>query len=186
MIEKTEILRLIWCDKLIDEAIRNVVSPNFQSDFKSHFILEVSKKEEVFLNALISRGELPWFCLKIITNQWRSKTSSFWKEWRNSGLPNSITIDYRDDMTRFDGEDSEAVWSPQWKEVKIEIEILLEKQYEDFLTNTYHGTLFRMYYFKRMKLKEIKAETGIDMMAISRSIKKTKQYLKEEIKLWKE
>lgn len=186
MIDKSEILRIIWTDKMIDEAIKNVVDKVYQQDFKSHFILEVSKKDEGDLIQLMKRGELLWYCLKIITNQYKSNTSSFWKEWKNSGLPQSIKVDYKDDMSHYEGrEDLCYVDKKEWSEVRNEIERLLLIQYDDFLTNTYHLTLFKMYYFSGKKLKEIKSDTGIDMMAVSRSIKKTKLYLKKEIKLWK-
>ena len=48
--------------------------------------------DEGKLIELYKRGEIGWYCLGIITNQWDSQTSSFFKEYRNNGYPNGKNV----------------------------------------------------------------------------------------------
>ena len=176
-----DIIEYIYKNISINEAIKNIVDKGWVDDFKSHFILQLMDIDKIKLIEMYDRNELIWFSLRIITNQWRSNTSSFWKIYRNGGNPSKTrtnAVEVNDDILE-SSEDEEELPDP--KVIKIRIKVLLSQQYEDFLTNQYHKTLFELYYFDSLNLRQISESTEIHINTISRSIRKTKNYLKDII-----
>ena len=50
-------------------------------------------------------------------------------------------------------------------EIKNQMMELLKEQYEDFMINQYHQTLFGLYYFDNLNLKQIEKLTGLRILA---------------------
>ena len=150
---KNDILVYIFNNKLLTDAIKNISGSNYD-EFRSHFLMIMCEIDEDKLIGLYLRNELDWFCLKIMTNQMRSKTSTWHKEYRNSGLVNSIDVYLEKDFSKFIYDTDEYVEPINAKEIIKEIKSLLSKQYDDFLVNQYHEKLFNLYYFDKMKLQE--------------------------------
>jgi len=188
---RDEILIYIFNNKMLNDAINNVVDDKYKEDFRSHFYLQVSEFEEQKLIDLYNRRVIDWVCLKIITNQWKSTTSTFYKMYRNGGFAGDKIVRLESEFINSEGderletqlEDEEYIEPIDDKEVLEEVRVLLCNQYEDFLVNQYHSTLFEMYYFDDLTLKEIERLTDIDFNAVSRSVRKTKAYLKTKIKI---
>lgn len=185
------ILKYIFNNKMLNDAITNVVDDKYRDDFKAHFHLQVAEFSEIKLTDLYNRRVIDWVCLKIITNQWKSTSSSFYKIYRNGGFAGDKIVRLESEFINNDDEDrlekvaddDEYIEPIDDKEVIEEMKLLLDYQYEDFLVNQYHKTLFEMYYFDDLTLKEIEKLTDIDFNAISRSVRRTKTYLKTKIKI---
>lgn len=180
---KNEILVYIYNNKMLADAIKNIVTDrNHHDDFRSHFIQQVCEIKEIKLIDYWNKRVLDWYCLRIIENQWKSKTSSYYKVYRNNGFSGERIIDFVDYEIGIDLSEENIV---EVDAVVIKNEVLefLNEQYEDFMINQYHQTLFYLYYFDDKNLKQIEQLTGINKDAISRSVRKTKVFLKTKIKI---
>lgn len=183
---KSEILTSIYNNKLLNDAIKNIVAPKDYEDFRSHFLLQVSELPEAKLITLWKRNELDWYCLKIMTNQYKSKTSTFHKLYRNGGLPGSSELHFLDIEDYLKDKviaDIKTQHGPDPQVIKKQVLILLECQYDNPIVNNYHKSLFKLYYFDDLTLKQIELKTSINFNAVSRSVRKTKAYLKTKIKI---
>ena len=181
---KNEILEYVYKNKMLADAIKNIVSDkNHHDDFRSHFLHQVCEISESKLIHYYGIRALDWYCLKIIENQWKSKTSSYYKIYRNGGFSGERVVQLVDYEVGTNLEDVSEVNELDAYVVKESITDLLKEQYENFMINQYHQTLFQLYYYDEMTLKEIEKLTGINFNAVSRSIRKTKSYLKNKIKI---
>lgn len=187
---KNDILIYIFNNKLLNDAIRNISGTKYD-EFRSHLLMIMCEYDEDKLIELYLRNELDWFCLKIMTNQMRSKTSSWHKEYRNCGQPESIDIISYDNFDRFKHlVEDENIKLIDSKKVIKKIKELLEIQFKNPIVNNYHKTLFNYYYFNKLKLREIEEITNIHFVSVGRSIRATKAYIKDNINLrekkWKQ
>lgn len=177
------ILLYIWNNKLLMVAMKNILSGEDKEtldEFKSHFIQQIIDTDINKLVSLYNKRELDWFCIRVMTNQYRSYTSSYYKEYKNRGKSGdkiifSIIDDYDESII---DDHKPYIDRPDPNDIIKEIKMLLDTQYKNHLINHYHKTLFEMYYFSNMKLKDITKLTTINKDAISRSVRKTKEYIK--------
>jgi len=195
--KRNEMIEMIWNDEAINEAIKNIVSKSCQEDFKAHFIEQIINTSEDKLNELHKKNELIYFAVKVITNQWRSNSSSFWKIYRNNGSPRKTKEKLINGQIQL-SENPEEIYATingqkvictndyevddiNPEETIAKIKLLLLEQYDEFLVNQYHKTLFELYHFKKLKLKEIQDITGINMKTVSKSVIKTRLWLKTKL-----
>ena len=169
------IIEKIYKDKNINEAINNIVNYQYREDFKSFLFEKIYDIKEDKLIDLDQSGELFWYLIRIMTNQWDmrgpTKKSEFWKLYSNNGI----------ELT-----DNDLVVIDEVEEINMvivmkDIDKLLDKQHKDWQVNNYHKTLFKMYYYDNKTLKQIERETNIDFNAVSRSLRKTRTWLKKKI-----
>lgn len=183
---KNEIIESIYTNKLLNEAIDNIVIfKRYREDFKSHFILQIMNIKEERLIGLYNRREIDWFCLRVMTNQWKSKTSTFWKIYRNNGFGNDNILQYTDDvygeLKEEEKEEENNIFTKTESEIEKEVKKILMNQYDEFLINQYHKKLFEMRHFDKMTIKQISEKTDIHYRAVLRSIHKTEKYIKNKI-----
>ena len=180
---KNEIIEWVYTNKRIDDAIKYIVQNLYYDDFKSHFILQLFNTDEEKLKKLYNKNELIYFSVTIITNQWRSNTSSFWKIYRNNGFAGKKSpIIYADESNFNDvGDDLDEMMNIDIIDLKETVQTLLKNQYEDFLTNQYHKRLFEMYYFKNMNYRQIEEKTEIHFVTVRRSVVNTIKWLKKKL-----
>jgi hypothetical protein len=180
---KNEILEYVYNNKMLADAIKNIVTDrNHHDDFRSHFIQQVCEIKEHKLIEYYEKRYLDYYCLRIIENQWKSKTSTYYKIHRNNGFSGERIIDFVDYEVGSNLEDEELIEIDGVK-IKEDMLELLKSQYEDFMINQYHQVLFGLYYFDNLNLKQIEKLTGINFNAVSRSVRKTKAYLRTKIKI---
>ena len=168
------IIEKIYKDKNINEAINNIVNYQYREDFKSFFIEQVYKIKKEKLIDLDQSGELFWYLIRIMTNQWDRRNSDFWSLYGTS-----YEYQYEEWMTTLPIEDDNDI---DMFKVRREVEMLLEKQYKNWQVNNYHKTLFKMYYFDKKTYKQIEKETSIHFTTVAVSIRKTRNWLKQKIK----
>ena len=180
---KNKIIESVYNNKLLNEAIDNIVEKKWREDFKSHFITQLMAVDEAKLIGLYERREIDWFCLKIITNQWKSTTSTFWKLYRNNGFNGVNPVYYTDVLfnEREEVKEEESIFIGDVSEIEKRVEDLLDIQYSEFLINQYHKKIFQMRHFQKMSVGEIAEETSIHYRAVLRSIHKTEKYIKNKI-----
>lgn len=192
-LNKTFILEKVYKNKMLNDAIKNIVEYKYIDDFRSHFILQIANTKEQKLIDLYQKGQLDWFCLRVITNQWKSVNSTFWKLYRNNGFFHSNFIRYEEEYKQdYLSLDTELWQRPQQEkqlepditpeQIAVKVKKFLLEQYTDFYVNQYHKTLFELYYYDKKNLRQISEETDITICSISRSIRKTKKYIKNKLK----
>lgn len=201
-IQLNEILLYIHNNKLLNDAVNNVVDQKYRDDFKSHLLIQIINTKLEKLVTIYENRQLDWFILRIITNQYNSNTSSFWKEYRNHGFRQPfILIDddkptntrnqyngsnmysrYNRELPDYQEELQETKQDYSLLELKYIILKHLEIQYTVYLVNQYHQVLFTMKHFDNKSIKEISEETKVHSRAIRRSIKKTEAYLQVKLK----
>ena len=170
------IFEYILISEKINDCIARIPS-KYRDDFKQHFYVQMLEmKEDKVLNAY-SNGYLDWLCIRVITNQYNSNTSSFYNLYRDYNKPTTGYIQFED------VNESDIVY----------VNDNLEKQGEDLnkfkniekLLNDrhfYHKQLWYMYYIEEMSYRDIEKQTGINFQSVRSSVLKTNEYIKNNFK----
>lgn len=176
---RNNILNYVCNSEKIDRIINNVVDDKrFLDDFKQHFFIQILEmKEDKLLKSYLD-GYLDKLCTKIIINQWRSKTSSFYYLFRKRKY--YLDDKYSDDL--YDIEDK-VESNDIFLNFKYEtFEKILNDRYTKFIDRQYHITLFRLYYKEIYNYRQISEMTNININTIAQSITKSVDYIKNKIK----
>jgi hypothetical protein len=167
----------IYNNNNINKYLNHIIGQNFpgnydlQNDFKSHFWLQMGEMDQIKLSNM-SDKDLEYYCFRVIKNQ-VSKSSSFYKEFRNGGFPSSKIINDTIDI---------AIELEDEIEDKIEFEKKMDIV-NKYLTSIhwYHSALFKLYYFKNMTVRDLK-KSGIQYRSLRRSLDQSLLELKKEFK----
>lgn len=169
---KTKIYQYIINSNRINESIYNIVEDKrFLDDFKQHFYIQILEMSEEKLSRAYLEGYLDWLCIRVMLNQWRSKTSSFYFLYRDNN------IKYTDDLKDVKSEDDGTIDFDYTK-----AEGILNTKDEKWIDKQYHMTLFKLYYKNGHNYRQISELTGININSIAQSINKSIKYLKKIIK----
>lgn len=160
----------------INKYLNHIIGHNFpgnydlQNDFKSHFWLQIAEMDENKLSKM-NDLDLEYYCFRVIKNQ-VSKTSSFYKEFRNGGFPSSKIMNELD--VNYEVEDCGE------EEDKLEFEKKMDvvNRYLSSI-HWYHSALFKLYYFKGMTVRDLK-KSGIQYRSLRRSLDQSLLELKNE------
>ena len=156
----------------INDSLNNIVTDKKHlEDFKQHFYLQMLEMDQNKLISAYIDGYLDWLCIRVMLNQWRSKTSSFYYQYRDTN------VSYQDDLKDVKDEKSTDIQF----DFKIAESILKDKN-EKWLDKQYHMTLFRLYFDKGYNYREISQMTGININSVAQSINKSLDYIKKKIK----
>jgi hypothetical protein len=168
---RDKILTYIVKSNRLNEAFINIVDDKkFIDDFKQHFYLQILEMDEEKLSRAYLNGYLDWLCIRIMINQWRSTTSSFYFQYKD------INIKYTDELRDIQPEEDDKIDFDY-----IKAENLLQDKPEKWLDKQYHMTLFKLYYKNGHNYRQISEMTGININSIAQSITKSVKYLKKKI-----
>lgn len=192
----------IYNNDNINKYLNHIIGQNFpgnydlQNDFKSHFWLQMGEMDQVKLSSM-SDKDLEYYCFRVIKNQ-VSKSSPFYKEFRNSGFPSSMNIiTYTRNASRtsaknFTPAHSENIDDLKYYELEGEIEDKIEFEKKMDIINKYlssihwyHSSLFKLYYFKGMTVRDLK-KSGIQYLSLRRSLDQSLLELKKEFDEFKQ
>lgn len=77
----------IYTGGMIDDIIDNMSVPyHYRADLKEEVMLILLTYDKEKIAGMYSRKELNFFTARIIRNQWHSKNSSFWKNYRKLSI----------------------------------------------------------------------------------------------------
>ena len=188
-------------DKKINDMISKLVSHYYLDDFKSHFYLQLLEMDIKKLKKAYIKKYINLLCYRVIRNQYLSKSSSFWKIYRNNGFYKEVRVEDNDlTYLSLESNNDSVVGIIEEQELnnieKIDLlinELNLNKESEviediirqinEWLNHRhyYHSELFKMYYFEGMTYKAIEEKTGIYYQTVSYSVKKTLVWIKDKI-----
>lgn len=94
---KNEIIKFIYYDKSINKMIANIVDRKDIDNFKSLFYEEICNLDEKYLQGAMKTETILFLCTRITLNQYRSKTSRFYKEFKADKSKDFIKKKVEDD-----------------------------------------------------------------------------------------
>jgi hypothetical protein len=156
----------------INDSINNIVDDKkYLEDFKQHFYLQMLEMDENKIIRAYIDGYLDWLCIRVMLNQWRSKTSSFYYQYRDTN------VSYQDDLKDVKDEKSSDIQF-DYKQA----ECYIRDRNEKWLDKQYHLTLFKLYFDEGHNYRQISEMTGININSVAQSINKSLDYIKKKIK----
>lgn len=161
-------------NKIINSSIPSDI--DLKEDFKQHFYLQLLEIGEDKLLYLEGKGQLEYFCFRIIKNQ-ISKTSPFYKEFRNSGFPISMIPSGESDS------DIEMIIDEDYDEDYYINNIKKIEVIEEHLRSLHflHSGLFRLKFYDGYTYSKL-AQSGISFITVKRSIEKTMEEIRIKLK----
>lgn len=165
---------------LISDRINDCLSKipsKYRDDFKQHFYTQILYMKESKVIEAYSNGYLDWLCIKVISNQYNSITSSFYKLYKDYRQPSigSPSLDEIDESNLTYVED----------DVDSQIQTTVSFNTIEKLVNNrhyYHKQLWYMYYIEEMSYRDIEKQTGINFQSVRSSVLKTNEYIKNNFK----
>jgi|WetSurMetagenome_2_1015567.scaffolds.fasta_scaffold81271_3 hypothetical protein len=177
---RNEAINYVITSPLIESAIVNICPIKYREDFRSHFYLQILEIKNNKLEKAFNDGYIDWLCIRIMSNQLNSNTSTFWKLYRNNGSYSDFT-DSIEDLY------SEGVMQHKSgnEEYDEEYDSIVEdriKLIKDLLTDRhwYHTELFKLH-LDGLSYKEIEKKTKINYQNIRLSILQTKEFIKNKL-----
>lgn len=193
MDRRQEIISELYNSKELSEALQKMNPPELRKDLKQELFVVICKMDAEKLFELQSRNELRYYTVRIMLNLIRSKTSTFYYQFRKHL---EIIISSNFQLTR----DSEKYENNEYTLSKNLFKVWscdrqpdedLTKEYEDNhidLINTikgkqeslswYEQDLFNLYIEKNKNASVLSRETGIPKRSIYHTIKGIKKKLR--------
>lgn len=181
---------------MLNSTINNICPPQWKDDFRSHFLLQLMEMKETKLQQAWNNGWIEWLCVKILSNQMNSNTSSFWKIYRNGGFNGDRKVilqsDYEGIRNDYKEQESsnpisyEGAFGHDTSDDDIERLELIELKRDRIIEalngrHYYHRHLFILH-INGMTYRQIEKETEISYQSIRLSILSTIEWLKNNLK----
>ena len=160
----------------LTEVSRKLTSnkyPDYE-DLLHEVILELYSKEEELIDVLINRGELLYYIVRVMINQYHSSTSPFYTKYKRHY---KLRKQYKENHI-FNKGGSIAI--ENWEEL-IEMERKLnwiDKKCKDL--NWFDVQIFKIYYLNGFSLTSMQMATKINRNTLGKSVRIVKKYLKNE------
>ena len=159
-------------DKLKD-ASYNITNGNGNDDLLSFVIEELYKCDQERINEIIKNKQLTFYIVRVMLNQYHSKTSRYYYKYRKyyeihvSGIIESISPDNQESQTE------------QKQLTEERLEWIHERLKE---CHWFDAEVFKLYYLseKNFSLNKLQAETRINRNTLFKAINNVKKYLKSE------
>ena len=157
-------------DKLKDIAY-NIAGVKNKDDLLSFVIEELYKCEKTRINEIIKNGNIRWYLIRIMVNQYHSKTSRYYYKYNKY-------YEYHTTTTIESMSADNVDYTIKEKEL---VEERLE-WIEDKLKNVYwfDAECFRIYYREEHSLNSMAKATKISRATIYKAVKNVKNYLINE------
>lgn len=145
------------------------------SDEVAHYAIE-RFYDNPKAEGLIERGEALKYFSGVIHLSWKSSTSPFHKQWRQSGRVIGFEADH---ITHIEQEPIEE-YDTEKDELIEMVETLLEEMEGDNIDRWYKSVLFRMY-IDCQNYSELERRTGIPRTSISLAVRECREYIKNKL-----
>jgi DNA-directed RNA polymerase specialized sigma24 family protein len=148
------------------ETIKNMflkIKSHHREDFKSFIMDNLLDKPDKLIKAY-EEGWFDFYIWRIIANQYYSTTSPWYRKYL---IKENVMIDVAE---------GEPEVSIDEESVLNQIKSILNRQH------WYNRTLFEMYYFEKLTYKKIEEKTGINYISVRRTVMKTLENVKTQIK----
>ena len=148
--------------------------PDYE-DLLHEVVLELYKKEEKLINGLIQRGELLYYIVRIMINQYHSSTSPFYAKYKRHY---KLRKQYKENYIFNKGDNNNG--GNNWQELKKMEQRLnwIDKKCKDL--NWFDVQIFKIYYLNGFSLSSMQMATKINRNTLGKSVRIVKNYLKNE------
>lgn len=163
---KNEIIEQLFKSKEFNDCIAKMEPDHLRDDLKAEVILILLEKEERDLVAIHAKGELKFYTVRIIINLIRSKTSLFYRRYRQ---PLAELTD------RFLSDEMSSM------EERIEREHMEERAMSEIDNLYWYNSGILKLYMKHGNYRAIEEETGIPYSSAYKTIKKSFAEIKQKI-----
>ena len=179
----TDILLYINNSEYIRGWLRTICKDkSLRDDLFSHCLLQISNEKEERLNSLYIKGDLDKYFIQIMRFQYKSNSSSFYKEYVNMGFWNKDFINLFQNISQFEDSFYEV------DEISKEVENnSLIKLIDGILvgSNPINRELFYKKYYEDKSYKEIAEYYGLSYQVVRLRVKSVRDYLIKTIKKYK-
>jgi DNA-directed RNA polymerase specialized sigma24 family protein len=141
-------------------------------DLLSFVIEEIYKCDQIRLREIIERGQMTFYIVRIMLNQYHSKTSRYYYKYKKYYEYHTCTTieNITADNTEYTIKDK--------KEVEQKLEWIEEKLKDLYW---FDAEIFRIYYREGFSLNQMAKETKISRATIYKAVKNVKNYLINEL-----
>ena len=178
-----EILLYINNNDYIKGWLRTICKDkNLREDLFQHCLLEISRENLDKLNKIYDKGDLEKYFIQVIRFQYKSNSSSFYKEYVCGGFWNKDFINLFDDLSQF--QDVYLEFDDNDKEIENNS---LIKLIDGILigSNPINRELFYKKYYEDKTYSEIAEYYGLSYQVTRLRIKSVKDFLIKTIKKYK-
>jgi DNA-directed RNA polymerase specialized sigma24 family protein len=156
--------------KLKDMAY-NITSGKGNDDLFSFVIEELYKCDQDRIDEIIKNGDMRWYIIRIMVNQYHSKTSRYYYKYKKYyEYHTTTTIECLSaDNTQYTIKDKELV------EERLE---WIEEKLKDLYW--FDAEVFKIYYREGFSLNQMQKETKINRNTLHKAITNVKKYLLNE------
>lgn len=137
-------------------------------DLFQELVLILMEMDEDKLVGIYQRNELKWWCVRILMNQWYSKTSPFWKKYKQHGN----TIDQNADVTSLDVPEEQP----------IDLEVIIDQVNSALNGMHWYNKELLMTYLREGSYMEVHRKTGIHYKSIRNTVRETIDKVKSQVK----
>lgn len=158
--DRSKIIAELWENKEVNDAFSKMQPIELQYDLKAEVFLVICEMDEEKLIGMYERKEIKFYIVRCMLNMIKSDRSTFWKQYRNH---------------------TEFVEHDTTEHIQNNIEDKMLKEFEQLYW--YNKKIFELYTYEfNCNAKALSRETGINYMAIIRSLKQTKEQMKKLIR----
>ena len=162
--------------KLI-EVSRKLTSEKYPDyeDLLHEVILDLYSKDERLINGLIHRGELLYYIVRIMINQYHSSTSPFYSKYKRHY---KLRKQYKENYIFNKGLTNDGY---NWEELKKMEKRLNWIDDKCKNLNWFDVQIFKIYYLNGFSLTTMQMATKINRNTLGKSVRIVKNYLKEKL-----
>jgi hypothetical protein len=161
---KNQIIEKLYLSKNLNDCIKKMEPVDLQEDLKSEVIAIVCEWPEEKIVDLHTKNQLEFYVVRVILNQIKSKTSPFYKKYRQS-------------FAELTGEESHECTDLKEREVKELIQDIAIEEINNLYW--YDAEILRMY-LELGTFRAIQDKTGIPFISCYVNIKKSLKTLKRK------
>ena len=149
----------------------NITSGKGNDDLFSFVIEELYKCDQDRIDEIIKNGDMRWYIIRIMVNQYHSKTSRYYYKYKKYyEYHTTTTIECLSaDNTQYTIKDKELV------EERLE---WIEEKLKDLYW--FDAEVFKIYYREGFSLNQMQKETKINRNTLHKAITNVKKYLLNE------
>jgi hypothetical protein len=179
---KEQIINWLWINKNFNQMIVKICPDDrWRDDLRQEFFIILSEKDEVDIKKMYNNNYLVKWSASVLKNQYHSKTSPFYRKYRNT-LLNDFDMESIVGYTEYDSVDLIPV-----------VESILDNEIHWF-----DAHIFKLYYFSKIdpttgdfmkplstrKIEELHRFNNlkIDHTSVHKSVKKTLSVVIEKLK----
>lgn len=180
---KNQIITALFTGKNFNDCLAKMEPDHLREDLRQEVILVICELSDERIYQLNKDGALEFFTVRVILNQIKSKTSPFYKKYRNTILcyVDDVTdmAEGRNINTGLTTNNETFIEEKEERRLREEIEDIALSEIDSL--HWYNKGLIELY-MRHGNFRAIEAETGIPLSSCYKTIKKSLKQIKYRVK----